>query len=363
MDISPIMRRVANRFSLPPEMPGPHCRRREPCDFCGSFDSVLLAKMDYWDLSEHDLVRCSNCGLMQVDPMLTEENLALGCRAFFRFDRQNHGGKEIRRTCLRNFRKGVAFGVELEARGILPKRSLELGAGDAYFSRGLKFVFPQLHVTCLDVVPEVIAEIRKQHGFDTISVAPELMTADKVGTFDLVIARDILEHVRRPSLVLQNIHNILDAGGLFHFITPVGYEDVWFTYGFWQLHRQASEYLINHVSFFPTATLRQKLEATGFTMKRWIVFDFKGTLREGKGRRFNANQLANPSMKRSASAMLGTPVSVRAATSDPTKLLNVPWMKSESLARLFCHKRHRPRWYADAELGIGHEIYGLAVKD
>lgn len=363
MDMSPYMRRFAARRGLPPRLQGPELTRKEPCDFCGEKKAILLAKMDYWDLSDHDLVECSTCGLMQIDPMLTEENLALGCRAFYQFEKRQHGLKEIKRGCLRNFRKGVSFAMQLRAMGVKPSRSLELGAGDAYFSRGLKFVFPELDVWCLDVVPDIRSEIERQHGFKTTGVTAEALSPETVGHFDLVIGRDILEHVRKPLTVLKNIHAILTPGGVFHFITPNGYEDVWFTYGFWQLRRRPTEYLINHVSFFPTKTLRTKLEDIGFDLERWILFDFKGTMREGKGQRIDPKLIADVSQKRSAASTLQeTERAPSFADVDPSEILNVPWMKNRMFARAFCHLRHRPRWYCDGDVGVGHEIYGIARR-
>ena len=240
------MKRVATRRGLPPRLEGRPVTRHEPCDFCGHHEAILLAKMDYWDLSEHDLVECSKCRLIQIDPMLTEENLALGCRAFYQFEKRQHGLGEIKRGCLRNFRKGISFAMELRALGMKPTRSLELGAGDAYFSRGLKYVFPELDVWCLDVVLEIRAQIERQHGFRTIAVAPEAMSPENAGTFDLVIGRDILEHVRKPQKVLQNVFSILRPGGVFHFITPNGYEDVWFD--LWLLETSTDSIRTSHQS-------------------------------------------------------------------------------------------------------------------
>lgn len=319
--------------------------------------------MDYWDLSEHDLVRCSDCGLIQIDPMLTDAHLALGCRAFYQFEKSQHGLNEIKRGCLRNFRKGISFAMELKAMGKQPKRSLELGAGDAYFSRGLKYVFPELEVCCLDVVPEIREEIERQHGFQTLAMTPEAMSADVTGTFDLIIGRDILEHVRKPLLVLKNVWSILRPGGVFHFITPNGFEDVWFTYGFWKTRQLPSEHLINHVSFFPPLTLKAKLKDIGFDFKRWIIFDFKGTFRENKGFVMDPTWFADPSKKRSAAETIKT-TSLAPTFShvDPKDLLTPPWIKNRTVAGLYCQFRHRPRWYCNADIGVGHEIFGVVTK-
>ena len=109
--------------------------------------------------------------------------------------------------------------------------------------------------------------------------------------------------------------------------------------------------------------MKNKLEEIGFSLKRWILFDFKGTLKEGKGQRIDPLMLADPSKKRSArDTIQRTATAPSFANIQPTEILDVPWVKSRSPAGLYCQFRHRPKWYCNADVGVGHEIYAIAVK-
>lgn len=364
MDVTAVMRPLARFLRIPQVPQGVKVQRHNPCSFCRSQEGVSIAKMDYWDLSEHDLVYCEQCCLVQLDPMLSMDDLSLGCRAFYQFEKREHGLKELKRTCLRNFRKGVALGIYLKKLGAQPKRSLEVGCGDSFFSRGLKFVFPKLDAHSLDLVPEILQEVERLHGFTTWQVAPEQLRAETTGHFDIIIARDILEHVVDPAITLDALSGLLTSGGYLHFITPNGPEDFWQAYAHWQAFRKPGELLINHVSYFAPKNLKQELIKRGLQPVRWLIFDFKG-VREGKGYRLNLKITVSPSTKRSALSTLedleGEGINLSAM--DKEKVLDYWWVKWPWLAKVYCYFRHRPKWYCDADLAIGHEIDCIAQKN
>lgn len=177
----------------------PLIERIQPCGLCNSKSGYLISKIDYWDLAEADLVQCHNCYTAQLDPMLTDEVMDLGCTAFYRLQHSNDNPKSIGRGFLRAFRQGVAFATRLWLAGIHPKKILEVGAGDGFFSRGLRYVFPQAQVTCLDLVEEVLDHIHREHEFSTIKGSPENLDVQKYAEqFDLIIARDVIEHLADP---------------------------------------------------------------------------------------------------------------------------------------------------------------------
>ena len=360
LNVSWIVAKLRDRHGLPKDLKGETASRQNNCSFCNNAEGERLYRLDYWDIKEMWLVKCPTCRLMQVDPMPTAQDLSLGCRAFFLMEKSELSRVEMRRTCVRNFRKGVAFGVELKRRGVRPGRSLEIGAGDAYFSRGLKSVFADLEVSCLDVVPEVLDDIRRHHGFETILSTPEHLSRASHGGFDLIIARDILEHVTNPNVVLDRVAELLNPGGVFHFITPNGHEDIWRGYANWRTRAVPSQLLINHLNYFDPRGLRAELERRGLKPDAWVLYDFKG-YRKGKGRRVDPEVTADVSTKRSAQTYLDRVDARDAVLSDEDRaeVLRRWWVRWPRVGEVYCALRHAPGLVCDADLGVGHEIHGV----
>ena len=363
MDLTFLFKEIAKVLQLPKSLTGKGLTRQNPCSFCGSYEGKTIGQMQYWDLSQHSLVACPQCDLVQIDPMLSPENLEIGCKAFYQFEKKGHGLKELKRTCLRNFRKGIAFGIELKRRGLKPASSLEMGAGDAYFSRGLKYVYPNLKVYCLDVVPEVLAEIERKHGFKGIRARAEDLSVDQHGSFDLVIARDFLEHVSDPLKVIQSTFEVLKPGGVFHFITPNGFEDLWKAHVHWKLTNKPSELLINHVNYFAPKGLRTIAENCGFEIIKWIIFDFKG-FRKGKGYRFTKKLSAQSAHNRNARQTYAELKDQGLDFSSvlDQEIMNIWWAKWPLFAKVYCYLRHRHKFWVHADLGVGHEIDAILTK-
>jgi len=100
--------------------------------------------------------------------------------------------------------------------------------------------------------------------------------------FNLVIARDIPEHVTDIGLVIRNVARFLRHGGLFHFLIPNGHEDVWGHYLNWKFTGMPSELLINYVNYFDGKGLLAFLGKQGFFPVRYYSNQLKTTLL-GKG--------------------------------------------------------------------------------
>ncbi|MCB0411137.1 MAG: class I SAM-dependent methyltransferase [Bdellovibrionales bacterium] len=332
---------------------------------CGSFQGHEVSRGRFWDLKDVSFVRCPQCGLTQTDPMLDDETTALGCQAYFLRESLREGPRNLEKKMIRAFRKGVYFGLLLKKRKISPLKILEIGAGDGYFSRGVHFIFPNAEVTCLDVVKEALDFVEQAHGFKTLWGTPEnINTLSNHQTYDLIIARDLLEHVRDPGLVMREIYRSLSPGGGFHFITPNGYEDIWLPYCRWKLRHEPCQMLINHVSYFDPQGLRRYLQNIGFRKKIWFTYDFNGT-RWGQGRRLTEKQMAEPVSEISAQKTIeefkakALPLG---EISDP--LMRKWWYSSFAplLTQLYCTLKESRLFVLSADLGIGHEIFGYFVK-
>ena len=45
--------------------------RKESCRICGSLEGIKIAEIEFWDLQECNIIQCTSCRLIQLDPMLT----------------------------------------------------------------------------------------------------------------------------------------------------------------------------------------------------------------------------------------------------------------------------------------------------
>ncbi len=91
-------------------------------------------------------------------------------------------------------------------------RVLDLGCGDGYVAEQLRAAGH--HVVGVDLAPSEGVEARLD-GFIAADldqgVPPEVVAA---GPYDVVVAADVIEHVRRPEQVLDDLHAVLAPGGV-----------------------------------------------------------------------------------------------------------------------------------------------------
>jgi len=105
-----------------------------------------------------------------------------------------------------------SHGLLLEWAGALPSgRALDIGCADGAIARDLRA--RGHHVTGVDVLPspgvkervDLFVEADLDQGLPAAVLDAE--------RYDLVLAADVLEHVRRPDAILTELHEVLAAGG------------------------------------------------------------------------------------------------------------------------------------------------------
>jgi len=348
---------------VPPVNDGPIVERSEPCRACRSNSGFRVATVDYWDIRNSEIILCPECGLAQLDPMLTEEETSEGCLAYYIEESLRVSRDEQFRNCVRNFRRGVLFAYTLRRKNINPHHILELGPGSGYFTAGLKFIFPDVNIVVMDVNAEVLQFNREQHGYDVIRAVPDNFVAACEGKFDLVIARDILEHVADISAVLSNVCSYLSPGGYFHFITPNGPEDVWKHYITCSLTHSPSELLINHVNYFDGKGLRDLLEKRGFMPVEFYTYDLKRNINGGWIRK--KKHRSPVSVKRDAKRFISeNEGKLSHSVFKKEEILN-KWYIRENMkwvAFLYSLYQHYPIVRLNPDKNTGHEISGLFRK-
>ena len=346
---------------IPRPFDGEEVLRTEPCRVCGAAEGKRIGVVDYWDIKTSTIVHCGTCGLAQLDPMLTHEETAKGCLAYYIEESLRVTQHEHERNLVRNFRRGIHFAHTLKSRGFAPKDVLEIGPGSGYFLEGIKAIFPEITIAVMDVNKEILDFNEQQHGYRTIQATLEVHNANLDARFDLIIARDILEHVVDVSAVIKNLAAYCRRGGLFHFITPNGHEDVWKHYlTFNDLHK-SSELLINHVNYFEGKGLCDFLEAQGFMPLEYYTYRFKTSLK-GKGWKRSPKLRASISKKLGADHFVNERIhDVQEMTFDKKKVLDAWYLKNPAgtMARLVCAFHHADLLTVHPFHNVGHEIHGI----
>ena len=355
------MRKLNFIERIPSKLEGPNLNRIEPCRICGESTGNHVASVEYWNLSKNQIVKCPKCSLAQLDPMLTETQTSIGCNALYNRSRIRQSVASERRNMFRNFRRGVLFAWSLKRLGKPPKYILELGPGSGYFAQGIKFVFPGAEISVMDINMDVCQFVRSIHGFHTIQSPLGKKSEQLQDKYDLIIARDILEHVIDISKVLKNIKSYLKKGGIFHFITPNGHEDLWQHYLTRTLENKPSELLNNHVNYFEGPGLLSLLENLGFSKIRYYNYQFK-TTRRGRGWKKSRNLMAPVSISRSTESFnqsLTTNSTIQDFSHE--HVLNSWYVRSpfKKLTYILSWYHHFKILKLNPYYNVGHEIYGL----
>jgi len=104
-------------------------------------------------------------------------------------------------------------------------RLLDLGCGTGELARELGAAFPHAEIIGIDSNPRSIATARA--ALPTHSnveyIERRFEDAPSLGSFDVVICSEVLEHVERPVELLETAYAVLEPGGYLSFSTPSGW--------------------------------------------------------------------------------------------------------------------------------------------
>jgi 2-polyprenyl-3-methyl-5-hydroxy-6-metoxy-1,4-benzoquinol methylase len=233
------------------------------CDLCGAHDEdQLYTKRGSLTGLPFQLVRCRRCGLLYLNPRLTEAaTIALYDAAYYEgrgFDPHvtyvaDHGRDSVETT----FRpREVVLAVDELIRP--PARILDLGCGLGDFMRISRAAGYQ--TDGYEVSPVAAAAARRSGGqvFESLDVLPNAY-------YDVVTAIEVLEHCTSPTLVLTAAARCLKPGGIFYYTT----ENFDKFYERWKRRGHPDRrdgYVVpeGHIHFFSPDTMRAYFTKVGF---------------------------------------------------------------------------------------------------
>ncbi len=288
------------------------------------------------------------------------EIFSKGYSLFYQHQQSNFTKKRILRSFGRAFRRGTFF-----ARHYLkqffrdhPMEILEVGAGSGYFAQGIRKVFPKANITYIDIVDD-LALYYKMH-FTCSAITGEFRASQfQKKKFDLVIARDLLEHLRDPHQFMLDVNAVLKPDGLFYFITPNGRENLWLIN---QAHihgKKESLLFINHVHYFLAQVLDRLLSSAGFKITMGFKCGLKGH-KKGLGHKtFNNLTEQKPPY---IDSTIPIQLSSKLWRHDPKKITGSMLHGGGVVSRLYSSFRDKPTGRCNFYDEKGHEFFVLAEK-
>ena len=227
------------------------------CDLCGSSDWRRRYRLKGSRLPmEFSLVECKRCHLNFVNPRLTEEcGVKLYDEDYFDgagFDPVFHGDTAAKR--------GDAELLLASLRKLLGDSAttlLEVGGGGALLSElAPRYGF---HATMCDTSTAAVRRARAR-GITAYQSGPDGAVLDHaLGTFDAVVALEVVEHVYSPMAFHKRIFQLLRPGGIYAYTTGNVEET--------RIHGARWGYFAvpeGHIHFFSPATITRYLREAGF---------------------------------------------------------------------------------------------------
>lgn len=233
-------------------------REKVLCNICNSDEARLQ-----FSIQGFDIVRCSRCGLLYVNPRLTPKAIEeLYSFAYYKSeDPVAYGYDDYlgeHNTIIKTFeRRWKVMNPFLPKTGLM----LDIGAACGFLLEVAKA--NGWHARGLEISEDMANYGRAQFGHDII--IGNLSEVDfKEGSFDLITIWDTIEHSRNPTEDIGVISRLLKPGGFLSLITPdSGSLHAQLAGGKWVEYLRPQE----HIYFFSFKILKAMLDKVGFDVK------------------------------------------------------------------------------------------------
>ena len=239
----------------------------EPCDVCGDVGPMQpVVTMSLCGVLDAEIRGCARCGFRQVRPRLTAGELRqLYPDAYF--DPEGEiGYSAYARERQRAERE--AYFLARTVRQLGPSaRVLEVGCALGFQLEAVRR-FARCEVQGVDVSSFAARFADREFG---VPVRAGTLEEAKfpAGRFDLIVQKDLLEHVLRPRDHLAESFRVLAPGGLLWLVTPNGETNVRPLVRRAREERRAGSGLLpmmdqGHLSFFTRDNLERLVREAGF---------------------------------------------------------------------------------------------------
>jgi 2-polyprenyl-3-methyl-5-hydroxy-6-metoxy-1,4-benzoquinol methylase len=205
------------------------------CTGCGARnDTVLFEGREHEYTTTTDawfpVVRCQECGLVRLNPRPAVEELdRIYPAEYYAYHlvsdtgpapRLSPGGVGERIKALRYQRRFRAL-LDRAAPGTGTVRVLDVGCADGRLLTWYRDAAPTRTVETygIDISEAAVAQAKK-HGHEAVAGRFETDTSLPDGSFDLIVASHVIEHVADPIAFAQRAARLLKPGGVFMFATP-----------------------------------------------------------------------------------------------------------------------------------------------
>lgn len=209
-------------------MPSPH-----PCLYCGgtAFDVLHAGVEDRlrYAPGKRDWLRCRHCGSAILSPFPRVDEIPGFYPPVYTFGlKQDQGGGALQQLIARvEFQAFYRPQYESQAQRILrvtrvPRHGRMLDVGCGRGLRLLSFRRLGLDVHGMDLIPEPVEYVKTELGVPAVCTdMAGLPRAFEPGSFDLLTAFQVIEHVPDVSEMIASCHALLKPGGWVVITTPM----------------------------------------------------------------------------------------------------------------------------------------------
>lgn len=188
--------------------------------------------------------------------------------AGYKFDYETKvwGGEKLRLTPI-HFRASRLYFALKELTGKKGKL-LDVGCGAGDFLDAFAYYLPKLKLTGVDISKKAITEAKKRKIKADFKAASAEKLPFGAEVFDIVTCFDVVEHVRYPAKMLNEIARVLKKGGIFHTFIPA--ENNFFSpEGFLiKVGWRAKEIYGGHPQHYSYPEIKLMLAKSGFSVER-----------------------------------------------------------------------------------------------
>ena len=249
----------------------------EPCDICASSEMYPVLEVSLIGKRRVQVHRCRSCGFRQIRPRLTADQI----KALYPSDYFDAGSPVGYADYAREFqrRQREAYFLNRWLRRLGPEgRLLEVGCALGFLLTGLQR--SGWRVEGVDASAFAVHYASTRYGIDVACATLEEARFPDAA-FDVVIQKDLLEHVADPREHLEETRRVLRPGGWLRLVTPNGEANLRpLIVASGMIGGRPLPVLDQgHLSFFSRRHLRRLFEECGFRCRRMRMIGITRGLR------------------------------------------------------------------------------------